>query len=561
MKRKYFAPVLVLMILIPLVTFMMYPMINMQPRDLHLGIVTLDRGETFENGEVNLGDKLIDKVTDPDSECDNNSDSPVVWKQYPSEKEARKAMREKQIYGYLLIPEDFSEKQTQTLTAFEELSSALSGMSEGTGKMGSGINSMSGKFSKIPKAFRNLSKAASGLGKAADGMKKPMDMIDDEASDIKNAADKITANDAKVQSAIGKAEEALSGDTPDVEAAMAALAEAKSTSSDSVSTINQKSSQISTQSGNVKDGLGSISGAEQAMSSNFSQMASKMSGAGNVKKLGQALTALSEGLGSASDNMDEKVTEAIDKINGDEDADEEEAAKLLFHLDHSRNIMVSTTLTQMMTGLSANAGVQVEMINENEIPEGMDNFYFSMVFMMMIMFTSMIPAILTGFTMKLEGDRKQKLRTLASQIVIAMITAICVGQLIPRAVAWMGDFDLPIETLTVFVTICSFCMMMLILGAIGLIGRPGVAVPVLLLFCGTAVANLPYEYLPAFWQKFVFPWEPLRFIAEGTREIIYRGGEAVNMYAQNMLWLIAIGSLCMILCLLKKEKPKHAVLK
>ena len=177
-----------------------------------------------------------------------------------------------------------------------------------------------------------------------------------------------------------------------------------------------------------------------------------------------------------------------------------------------------------------------------------------MVFMMLIMFTSMVPGILTGFFIKPQGSIPAKARTIAGQILLIAVIALCLGFIIPRAVAWMGGFDLPVDRLTPFVTVCSFSMLLIITGAIDLIGRAGVLVPVLIMFCGTAVANLPYEYLPVFWQKYIYQWEPLRFIAEGVREIIYRGGEAFNQYAQNMLWLIVIGAVFMLLSVLKREK-------
>lgn len=45
---KRIRPLLVLLILVPVVTFMMYPMVNMSPRDLHVGIVSLDNGAQFD---------------------------------------------------------------------------------------------------------------------------------------------------------------------------------------------------------------------------------------------------------------------------------------------------------------------------------------------------------------------------------------------------------------------------------------------------------------------------------------------------------------------------------
>jgi len=275
-----------------------------------------------------------------------------------------------------------------------------------------------------------------------------------------------------------------------------------------------------------------------------------------IDQLSSALGTLSDGLGEMSGKMNENVTDAIDTLNGTQEADEDSTVKLYFHVDQSRNVMVTSTLSSMMNGLAANTGLSIETKYENKIPDELNNFYFAMVFMMLVMFTSMIPGILTGFLTRPSAESRigAKTKTTAGQIILIGIIAVCLGFIIPRAIAWMGGFDLPVERLTPFIMICCFSMMMLIVGAVDLIGRPGVIVPVLIMICGTAVANLPYEYLPAFWQKYVFPWEPLRFIAEGVREIIYRGGEWFNQYTQNMLWLVAIGAILMILSVLKRGK-------
>ena len=559
---KRFVPLLILIILIPVISFMMYPMINMQPRDLHVGIVNKDKGAEFEQGTVNLGGKILEKITDPEENADNNGneESPVIWEVYASEDAAKQALKKKQIYGYLVIPRNFSSKQTQTLTAFENLSTALGNMSEGTGKMGDGINQMSGKLTQLPTAFRKMGTAAATLGSAAEGLQKPVEMIDAESDAISNAAQNINDNDAAVQQYIAEAEAALSGEEPNIETAQQALQNAKATSEADVEVILKNSGMISAQSDAVTKGLGTIQQAEDGMSSNFNKMADKMGGVKNISQLSSALGALSDGLGEMSGNMEEKVTDAIDTLNGTQETDEDSIVKLYFHVDQSRNVMVTSTLSSMMNGLAANTGLSIETKYENKIPDELNNFYFAMVFMMLVMFTSMIPGILTGFLTRPSAESRitAKTKTTAGQIILIGVIAVCLGFIIPRAIAWMGGFDLPVERLTPFLMICCFSMMMLIVGAVDLIGRPGVIVPVLIMICGTAVANLPYEYLPAFWQKYVFPWEPLRFIAEGVREIIYRGGDWFNQYAQNMLWLVAIGAAFMILSVLKRGK-KDAV--
>jgi len=98
---KKFVPLLILIILVPVISFMMYPMINMQPRDLHVGIVNKDKGAEFEQGTVNLGGKILEKITDPEENADNNGneESPVIWEVYASEDAAKQALKKKQIYG------------------------------------------------------------------------------------------------------------------------------------------------------------------------------------------------------------------------------------------------------------------------------------------------------------------------------------------------------------------------------------------------------------------------------------------------------------------------------
>lgn len=571
---KKLAPLMILLILIPLVCFMMYPMINMEPRDLHVGIVNKDSGAEFDQGTVNLGNKIIETITDPDKGSDTQS--PVIWEVFDTEDEAKAAMKHKDIYGYLVIPGNFSSKQTQTLTAFNNLSSALGQMSEGTGKMSDGINQAGGKLTQIPKSFRNLATAISKLGEGAGGLQQAVGLMSNESTAIAEAAAAIDANaDAvqtdivDVQSYIDAAEEALSRETPDLDAAQAALTNAetainntqttienaKAANSSSVTAIMQNAGMISAQTEGVNKGLAGIQQAGDAMSSKLNTMAGKMGGVTKISQLGSALDQLSEGLDTMSDNMDEKVTDAIAAMNGDEDADEEDTVKLQFYIDQSRNVLVTSTLTGLMNGISANSGLSIETKYINKIPDELNNFYFAMVFMMLIMFSSMIPGILTGFFIKPEGNAFAKAKTIAGQILLVAVIAACLGFIIPRAIAWMGGFELPVDRLTPFVMICSFGMLMIIVGAIDLIGRPGVLVPVLIMFCGTAVANLPYEYLPEFWQKHIYPWEPLRFIAEGVREIIYRGGEAFNQYAHNMLWLVVIGAVLMLLSMLKKRRP------
>lgn len=203
-KRKDMAkkirPLLVLLILVPIVSFMMYPMMNMSPKDLHVGIVNLDRGAEFDQGKVNLGNKIVGNITNPEKDDDDSTEeSPVIWEEFNSKGEAKKALANEKIYAYLVIPKDFSESQTQQLEAFNTLGEALGKMSEGTGKMSEGIGQAGGKLAQLPKAFKTLAEATSGLGNAA---KAGQAILTNTSNAINENAGNIADNDAAVNEQI-----------------------------------------------------------------------------------------------------------------------------------------------------------------------------------------------------------------------------------------------------------------------------------------------------------------------------------------------------------------------
>ena len=584
-RRKAIAgklrPLLVLIILVPVITFMMYPMVNMEPRDIHVGIVNEDKGASFDQGSVNLGDKILDGILHPekDEDADDEDESPIIWEVYEDAKAAQTALDQKNIYAFLVIPKDFSEKQTVQLEAFNKLAEALGKMSDGTGKLGGAVDTMGSKLGKLPKAFGKLEKATAKLAKAAEGLQTANGMMGDEGAAITDAVAAAGQDQITLQGYLTDAEEALQAlaekdpaeiTEEDIAAVQVALDNAQDVdSTESFQAIGMNSAMITAQSGKVDEGLTRVKAAEEKMSENFGKMGSNMGKVGTgTKKMSQAVGNISEGLGKMSGKLDDRVADVIATMN-DEDTDSEERAsagvddedddvvRLQFTIDQSRHVLVTSTLTSAINGLSAKSGMRVDVEYQNEIPKELNTLFFAMVFMMLTMFTSMIPGILTGITLRPRGGRLARSKGILFQIVLAAAIALCLGFILPRVIQWMAGTALPLDELGRFVAICSFSLLMLIIGAVDLIGLPGVAFPAVIMFCGTAVANLPYEYLPQFWQKYVYPWEPLRFIADGIRNILYWGGGWWSEYSQKMLVLVAIGICFMILSLVKKEKANH----
>lgn len=59
---------------------------------------------------------------------------------------------------------------------------------------------------------------------------------------------------------------------------------------------------------------------------------------------------------------------------------------------------------------------------------------------------------------------------------------------------------------------------------------------------GVCAAYLPTEFLPAFWQNWIYPWNPLRFMAGGYRGIMCMGQGFWNASSPALLVMVAVGA-------------------
>lgn len=112
--------------------------------------------------------------------------------------------------------------------------------------------------------------------------------------------------------------------------------------------------------------------------------------------------------------------------------------------------------------------------------------------------------------------------------------------------------------LALFVAIASFAFQALVLGSLNLFGAAGVAVPIGLLVIGMGTAYLPTEFLPAFWQDWVYPWDPLRFMSDGFRDILYMGQGFLNASTQALAVVVGVGFTLMAACAIRTRKACKA---
>ena len=75
-------------------------------KDLPIALVNEDRGADLAGEDVNLGDRVVENVTNPDSPAAGTVD----WVRPDTRSEALKAIGNGEYYGAIVIPEDYTQR-------------------------------------------------------------------------------------------------------------------------------------------------------------------------------------------------------------------------------------------------------------------------------------------------------------------------------------------------------------------------------------------------------------------------------------------------------------------
>ncbi|TPF94384.1 YhgE/Pip domain-containing protein [Bifidobacterium sp. UTBIF-78] len=111
---KYVLPLVTIIAVSCLMALMFYPMMNAQVRELPVAVLSLDEGATTAQGEVNVGDAMVKKLTEAsagDSSSADADEQPMVWTKVASQEELDKGFVDHDYYAATVIPKDFTAKQ------------------------------------------------------------------------------------------------------------------------------------------------------------------------------------------------------------------------------------------------------------------------------------------------------------------------------------------------------------------------------------------------------------------------------------------------------------------
>lgn len=256
----------------------------------------------------------------------------------------------------------------------------------------------------------------------------------------------------------------------------------------------------------------------------------------------------------AASNPQAVAAQAVAIARLQEQVEQAGSASLTVYLDYAKSPLVVTQLQSALPGIFSQAGVSVEVEVLNDGGYEIDST--SPMAPMISQQIAVLPCVIGSLIVAVVLSRALNLRKAGSpasagkmagiQLALAAAAALVVALCAWCAVAAVAGMEMPFAESVGFLWIAALCVTLLLLGCFDIALPLGIVVALTLLALGNMLAVLPYEALPSFWQDFVFPWAPQRFIGAGLREVLYLGSGPFNSEALPLLVAAAVGAVLLI---------------
>lgn len=214
-----------------------------------------------------------------------------------------------------------------------------------------------------------------------------------------------------------------------------------------------------------------------------------------------------------------------------------------------------TLQPKQVTALATPVTRQVTNINETGENTGGGNEPIS--FFQPLWIGSLIAAVMLFMFGKRHSsdNRKVNISIKFIQIIMACLASLVAGFGLTLIEMSVIGFAIPQFAQTaMFLSITSLSFILMVLAVLSWTGLGGIGIFVLLLFFGAPLLTMPFEMLPTFYQNWVHPWLPMRFMVDGIREILFFG-KGIE-WNEPLAALIYIGIVSIVVILLSALKPK-----
>ena len=222
-------------------------------------------------------------------------------------------------------------------------------------------------------------------------------------------------------------------------------------------------------------------------------------------------------------------------------------------VDNAKSPLVANQLKSSIAAMLQQMGVaaEVQTIHAGEAASAADadaaasplsGMLSQQMTIMPLFIMSMVGALVLSRVFKV-GDRASKSerwKSLGMQTAYAVVMSLVASLCVYGMLLWVAGVETPMADFVLFMWLASFCVMLLFIGAFSLsLGLGG-----FIALCGLAgmmCGPLPFEALPTFWQDWVYPWAPQRFIGEGLRAVMYLDAGAWNVGSGPLAAIGAVG--------------------
>lgn len=494
------------------------------------------------------------------------SSDAVAWMVAESQEELDELFSSGECYAALTVPAGFSkyivanagrtalgsqlvERLPELADAATALESGASALATGAGTLASGVSSLTGGVDALDKGAGALPSAALSAEQGAEALAEGLSKLSSLSGSLETGASQMKEGVDSVEKLLALALAELQKENPDqgaVDDYLEKAAELSSSLGEGADQIVAGAAGLSSglsasQQGAdaLTSGLGKLSGGAEQLASGVGSLAS---GASQLEAGTSALASGAGALSSGSGALADGLAQAGDALDALPSASDEELAIQLV-INQGKNPMVSSSLGSAISSMGSSSGIAFDITYENPLPEGMSMGFTHMILMMLTYLSSYITAVVISNTFKLKkGGARQMFASIGVQVGYAALCALLVGFCGAGVIVWITGASIDLTSLALFVALSSFAFQMIALGSLDLFGMAGMVVPIGILVIGMGTAYLPTEFLPAFWQNWVYPWDPLRFMADGFRGIMYMGQGFWNPSSPALLVVVAIGA-------------------
>ncbi len=235
-----------------------------------------------------------------------------------------------------------------------------------------------------------------------------------------------------------------------------------------------------------------------------------------------------------------------------------EADPMVVTIDQGQSPQIAAVTTQVISKMTEQTGMTPTIDYLNPVDSDMQSGTAYIFVFIMTWITALVGSIILFLYQKdakeIE-DRNALLKKRLIQICAALISSFIIGLTVAFIASTVLGLAIPFMNTAMFITIASFCFMMMIVGVMSWTGIGGIAIFILIMCFGLIASNMPYEMLPEFWQNWIYPWIPLRFGSEGIANIFYMDGGVWSGDTAVLCWIGAGGLALLLLSALRLKKP------